>query len=199
MMEPAKRTIRRDEWTQKWMQRSRRSVACSRLRAVGGSSSALPDHTAQVPPAVGTASIQGPQLSLGLKGMKRCGFETRSYRSLQWKVTLLSSWPRERPMWREQLFSFVSPLTQRHFLGGSPTTHGSNQHSMPVCAGWAVPLAHTEFSWCGLGHPQHSQHSHRLFLVRGWHISAWISFPSWHHQVCHSVNGWCHFYVWKGN
>lgn len=68
------------------------------------------------------------------------------------------------------------PCDTEALSGGLPQHPGTvSEPSVPACAGWAAPLAHTEFSWWGLGHPQHC---HRLFPVRVWHLSAWISFPS---------------------
>lgn len=200
-MELAKTVIRRGEWMEKWMQRSHSNVTGSRLRAVGICSSPLPNLTAQIPPAV-CRHHEWPQPSLGFKWAKRGWFKPsltghcsdRSLCSGHCSERPLC-WHWESPKGWDQHFSFISSLTQRHFLGVSLSTHGTNEHSVTACAPWAVPLALTEFSWCDLGHPQHS---HRLFLMRGWHLSAWI-FLSWHHQVCHSVNGWCNFYVWRGN
>lgn len=112
---------------------------------------------------------QWPQPSLGFKWTKRVWFQSSltghcSDRSLCSGHCSEKSlcWPWESPKGWEQHFSFICPLTQRHFLGVSPSTHGTDDHSVAACAGWAVPLALTEFSWCALGH---TQHSHRLFLV----------------------------------
>lgn len=67
-MEPAKRVIRRVKWTQKWMQRCHRNVTRNRLRAVG---SPLPNHAAQVPPAVCAGSNQSS--ALGSSGQRDVG------------------------------------------------------------------------------------------------------------------------------